>query len=110
MKIDYFFFSGDVVALAKVQGIEEVRDGISYMRIARLLVDFNLGSAAFNVVDQLKINNVFGQAMNKFLNENSKEIIEEMKPAARSSIAKHFQSFLNTAFTKVPMKSWLLDN
>ncbi|XP_051172801.1 protein takeout-like [Leptopilina boulardi] len=101
---------GDVAAIAKVQGVEEIRDGISYMRIARLIVDFNLDTAAFNVVDQLKINNVLGQAMNKFLNENAKEIIEEMKPAARSSIAKHFQTFLNTAFTKVPMNVWLRDN
>ena len=80
------------------------------MRIARLIIDFSLGRARFRVVDQLNGNNVIGQAMNQFLNQNAKEIIEEMRPAASSSIAKHFQSFLNTAFTKVPMKVWLHDN
>lgn len=47
--------------------------------------------------------------MNQFLNQNYKEIIDEMKPAASSSIAKHFMAFLNNAFTKIPMKVWLRD-
>ncbi|XP_033218844.1 protein takeout-like [Belonocnema kinseyi] len=107
---DFWAFFGEVAAIARVQGVEEIRDGVRYMKIARLLVDFSLGRARFRVVDQLNGNNVIGQAMNQFLNQNAKEIIEEMRPAASSSIAKHFQSFLNTAFTKVPMKVWLHDN
>lgn len=79
------------------------------MKIARLVVDFKLGSSRFKVADHLNGNNVIGQAMNQFLNDNSKEIIDEMRPAASASIAKHFKSFLNTAFTKVPLKVWLHD-
>lgn len=109
----FFNFSycttGDVEAIARVQGVEEIRDGVRYMRIARLLVDFSLGRARFRIIDQLNGNNVIGQAMNQFLNQNAKEIIEEMRPAASASIAKHFMSFLNTAFTKVPLKVWLHD-
>lgn len=101
--------TGDVQATARVQGIEEVRDGVRYMRIGRLLVDFRLERARFRVADELNGNNVIGQAMNQFLNQNAQEIIKEMRPAASSSIAKHFMSFLNTAFTKVPLKVWLHD-
>lgn len=79
------------------------------MRITRLLVDFTLGRARFHIADKLNGNNVIGQAMNQFLNQNYKEIIDEMRPAASSSIAKHFMGFLNTAFTKIPMKVWLHD-
>lgn len=79
------------------------------MRIARLLIDFSLGSARFRVHDRLMGNNVIGQAMNQFLNQHAREIIEEMRPAASASIAEHFMSFLNTAFTKVPLKVWLHD-
>lgn len=50
-----------------------------------------------------------GEAMNQFLNNNSEEIIKEMKPAATIAIAKHFKGFLNAAFTKLPMKLWLPD-
>ncbi|XP_043274338.1 protein takeout-like [Venturia canescens] len=106
---EFWALFGDVQAIARVQGIEEIRDGVRYMRIGRLLVDFSLGRARFRVADELNGKNVIGQAMNQFLNQNAKEIIEEMRPAASSSIAKHFMSFLNTAFTKVPLKVWLLD-
>lgn len=45
--------------------------------------------------------------MNQFLNNNANEIIDEMKPAAAVSIAKHFKGFLNSAFTKIPIDAWL---
>jgi len=47
--------------------------------------------------------------MNHFLNENANEIIDEMKPAASASIAKHFKSFLNQAFLQIPLRLWLRD-
>lgn len=50
-----------------------------------------------------------GEAINQFMNQNADEIIAEMKPAASLSIARHFKSFLNSAFLKVPMKIWLPD-
>lgn len=50
---------------------------------------------------------ISGEAMNQFLNNNAAEIIEEMRPAACVAIAKHFQAFLNAAFTKVPVDVWL---
>lgn len=92
-----------------MQGVEEVRDGIRYMKISRLLIDFSLSRARFRINDHLNGNNVIGQAMNQFLNQNMKEIIEEMRPAASSSIAKYFKDFLNTVFTKLPLKTWIRD-
>ncbi|XP_066598489.1 protein takeout-like [Prorops nasuta] len=106
---DFWALFGDVAAIARVQGVEELKDGVRYMRIGRLLVDFSLGRARFRIDDEINGNNVIGQAMNQFLNQNAKEIIEEMRPAASNSIAKHFQAFMNTAFTKLPMKVWLHD-
>lgn len=96
-------------ATARVQGVETIKDGVRYMTISRLLIDFSLGRARFRVVDQLNGNNVIGQAMNQFLNQNAKEIIEEMRPAASVSIGKHFKDFLNTAFSKLPLKVWMHD-
>lgn len=96
-------------ATVRGQGVETVRDGVRYMKISRLLVDFDLGRARFRVMDRLNGNNVIGQAMNQFLNQNAKEIIEEMRPAASASIAKHFKEFLNTAFNKLPLKVWMHD-
>lgn len=98
-----------ISAIARIQGVEFLRDNVRYMRISRMLVDFKLGKTAFRIDDALNRNNVIGQAMNQFLNENSNEIIEEMRKPASESIAKHFQGFLNQAFEKLPLKVWLRD-
>ncbi|XP_003398029.1 uncharacterized protein LOC126920399 [Bombus affinis] len=106
---EFWALFGDVQAIARVQGAEVIRDGIRYLEVARMLIDFSLGRARFRVVDQLNGDNVIGQAMNQFLNQNAKEIIEEMRPAASASIAKHFKNFLGKALTKIPLKVWLRD-
>lgn len=106
---DFWALFGDVAAIARAQGDVEIREGVRYMGITKLLIDFSLGRARFRINDELNGNNVIGQAMNQFLNQNAKEIIEEMRPAASASIAKHFLSFLNTGFTKIPLKVWLRD-
>ncbi|XP_003690199.1 uncharacterized protein LOC100868510 [Apis florea] len=106
---EFWALFGDVQAIGRIQGAEEIRDGVRYLKVARMLVDFGLGRARFRVVDQLNGDNVIGQAMNQFLNQNAKEIIEEMRPAASASIAKHFKNFLGKALNKVPLKVWLRD-
>ncbi|XP_070156915.1 protein takeout [Polyergus mexicanus] len=106
---NFWALFGDVEAIARIQGVEEVRNGIRYLNIVRLLIDFSLGRVRFRIMDHLNGNNVIGQAMNQFLNQNAKEIIEEMRPAASASIAKHFKEFLNTAFGKLPIKIWMHD-
>ncbi|XP_014471415.1 PREDICTED: protein takeout-like [Dinoponera quadriceps] len=100
---------GDVAAIARVQGVEEVKDGVRYLTIGKLLIDFKLGRIRFRVTDHLNGDNVIGQAMNQFLNQNAHEIVEELKPAASASIGKHFKDFLNIAFSKIPLKVWMHD-
>ncbi|KAG5323115.1 TAKT protein, partial [Acromyrmex heyeri] len=104
-----FPIQSDVKAIVRIQGVEEVKNGISYMKISRLLIDFSLGRARLRINDHLNGNNVIGQAMNQFLNQNIKEIIDEMRPAASSSIAKYFKDFLNAIFIKMPLKVWMHD-
>ncbi|XP_015174073.1 PREDICTED: uncharacterized protein LOC107065150 [Polistes dominula] len=106
---DFWALFGDIAAVARTQGAIQIRDGVRYIEFTKLLIDFSLGHARFRINDELNGNNVIGQAMNQFLNQHAKEIIEEMRPAASSSIAKHFLSFINTAFNKIPLKVWLND-
>ncbi|XP_017892818.1 uncharacterized protein LOC108632638 [Ceratina calcarata] len=106
---DFWALFDNVLAIGRIQGAEEIRDGIRYLKVARMLVDFSLARAQFRVIDQLNGDNVIGKAMNQFLNQNANEIIEEMRPAASSSIAKHFKDFLGKAMNKIPLKVWLHD-
>ncbi|XP_050541636.1 circadian clock-controlled protein daywake-like [Daktulosphaira vitifoliae] len=107
---DFWASFDNVTALAKLYGVEVKKDGVTFMKTERLGVGFKLESSDFKIKDYINRQNVIGEAMNVFLNENSAEIIEEMKPAASQAIGKHFKNFLNTAFLQIPMKVWLKDD
>ncbi|CAG9831391.1 unnamed protein product [Diabrotica balteata] len=109
---------GDFVALfTNVEGVGKIfgkeitnEAGVKFMKVDKLLVDFRLKKSRFRIKDIVNHGNLIGEAMNQFINANSKEIIKEMKPAASAAIASHFKSFLNRAFVKLPMQVWLPDS
>ncbi|XP_049857354.1 circadian clock-controlled protein daywake-like [Schistocerca gregaria] len=105
------FWAGfyDIAAVVRVFGKEVATDGEKFMRIDKLLVDFNLSKSRFRIKDFLNTGNVLGEAMNQFLNQNANEIIKEMKPAAAQSISRHFKEYLNVALLRVPIRIWLRD-
>ncbi|XP_025203960.1 circadian clock-controlled protein-like [Melanaphis sacchari] len=100
----------NVTALAKLYGVEVNKEGVKFMKTERLGIGFKLEKSDFKIKDSINMQNVIGEAMNVFLNENSAEIIEEMKPAASQAIGKHFKNFLNNAFLQIPLKVWLKDS
>lgn len=93
----------------RTQGVEEVKNGVRYMIFNRVLINFELSRAKFRIMDKQNGDNVLGQALNQFLNQNAKEIIEELKPAANLSISKVLKTFMNMAFSKIPLKVWMHD-
>lgn len=99
----------NITGIGKIYGVEVVKNDVVFMKTERLGVDFKLGKARFKIKDYINGNNVLGEAMNQFLNENAIEIVEEMKPAAAQAISKHFKNFLNGAFLQIPLKVWLKD-
>lgn len=100
---------GDLNLMIRLQGMEEVKNGVRYVIFNRVLINFELNRARFRIMDQQNGDNVINQALNQFLNQNAKEIIEELKPAASVSISKVLKNFLNMAFSKVPLKVWMHD-
>uniref|UniRef100_A0A1B6E265 Haemolymph juvenile hormone binding protein n=1 Tax=Clastoptera arizonana TaxID=38151 RepID=A0A1B6E265_9HEMI len=99
----------NITGLGKIYGVEVKKNGVSFMKTEKLGVDFRLGKSRFKIKDLINGNNVLGEAMNQFLNQNAAEIINEMKPAAAAAISKHFKNFLNAAFLQIPLKVWLKD-
>ncbi|KAJ8910906.1 hypothetical protein NQ315_003960 [Exocentrus adspersus] len=85
------------------------KNDVRHMKIEKMVVDFNVDKSRFKIRDAINHSNIIGEAMNRFLNNNSEEIIAEMKPAANSAIAKYFKNLLNKAFSKLPLKTWLPD-
>ncbi|KAI5714194.1 hypothetical protein M8J76_012679 [Diaphorina citri] len=106
---DFWAAFGNVTGLAKLYATEQLRNETKFMKTERLGIQFKLSKSNFKIKDFINRNNVIGEAMNIFLNQNAAEIIEEMKPAASAAIGKHFKSFLNAAFLQIPLKVWLRD-
>lgn len=104
---DFWASFNDVVAIVKIFGKEIERETVKYMSADRMQVDFKLKGSRFKVRDTVNHGSVIGEAMNQFLNNNAAEIIDEMRPAASAAIAKHFRTFLNGAFERIPIDVWL---
>lgn len=60
MKKKSHLFPVDITAIAKVYGKEVQREGISYMEIEKLAVDFTMKNARFKVKDNVNSANVLG--------------------------------------------------
>ncbi|KAK9503716.1 hypothetical protein O3M35_010218 [Rhynocoris fuscipes] len=105
----FWAFFSNITGLGRITGKEVIKSGVSFMKTERLSVDFKLNKARFQIKDHLNRNSIIGEAMNQFLNQNSHELIDEMKPAAAAAISKHFKAFLNAAFLQVPIPVWLKD-
>ncbi|CAD7091840.1 unnamed protein product [Hermetia illucens] len=99
----------NISAIAKLYGQEKIKNGKTYMYINKLGIDFTMKNARFKVEDKLNTQNILGEAINQFLNQNAKELIQEMRPTASQSIARLLQKILNTAFGKLEMSYWLHD-
>jgi hypothetical protein len=97
----------DISAIAKIYGKQVIRDEEAYMAVDKMVIDFVMKGARFKVKDQIA--QTLNEAINQFLNQNANEIIQEMRPAASQSIAKVFRGLLQKAFSKLPMRLWLLD-
>ncbi|XP_075236521.1 protein takeout-like [Lycorma delicatula] len=108
-KGDFWASFSNITGIGKIYGIEVKKNGVVFMKTERLGIDFKLGKSRFKIRDVLNNNNVLGEAMSQFLNQNANEIIEEMKPAAAQAISRHFKSFLNGAFLQIPLQVWLRD-
>lgn len=100
----------DISSIAKLYGKQvKGKDDVNYMNIEKLGVDFTLKNARFKVRDNVNTGNILGEAINQFLNQNANELVQEMRPAASQSISKLFKKILDSAFSHIPMDTWLLN-
>ena len=92
-----------------MQGVEETRDGVRYMRISQLGINFTETSARFRVNDEVN-GRRFSEALTNLFNRQAKLLINAVRPSASDNLAKHFTRLLNTGFPKLPLKVWLQDD
>lgn len=71
-------------------------------------VTFLIGGMRIHLDNLFNGNKVLGSSLNLFLNQNSNEIIAELRPDLESGLAHIFKGLWNNLFSKMPLKLWLL--
>ncbi|XP_072383759.1 protein takeout-like [Diabrotica undecimpunctata] len=73
-----------------------------YYNVKDFDINFDIGEAEIHFDDLFNGDKDLGEAMNMFLNDNWKQIANEIKPVLEDNIAMIFKKFANKIFHKYP--------
>ncbi|XP_031332049.1 protein takeout-like [Photinus pyralis] len=77
------------------------KKGKTYLEVSELKVDFVPKVGEFHFDNLFNGDQALGDSMNKMINENWKELFEEIKPGFDEIFSKLFQTTANSIFTKI---------
>lgn len=78
------------------------------IHIEEMKVTFLVGGMRIHLANLFNGNKVLGSSLNMFLNQNSNEVISELRPDLEHGLAEIFTGLWNNVFSKMPNKLWLL--
>ncbi|CAH1111899.1 unnamed protein product [Psylliodes chrysocephalus] len=82
---------------------EQIKKGDNiYYNVKDFYVNFDIGDAKIHLDDLFNGDKDLGEAMNLFLNDNWRQIANEIKPVLEDNIAMIFKKFANKIFHKYP--------
>lgn len=79
------------------------KKGQVYMKIRQYDIKLIPKKISFHFSNLFNGDKALGEQMNKFLNENSDIVFNELKPSYEQSFSLLFKDITNKIFTKVPM-------
>lgn len=83
------------------------RNGTEYLNAEDIDVDFNIGNASVHLDNLFGGDEELGTVMNRFLNENWREITAEIRPALSSSIANILREIARRLYEIYPIQQIL---
>ncbi|CAH1397712.1 unnamed protein product [Nezara viridula] len=81
---------------------EITKDGKKYYQIEKIPVAVVPKKVSFNFGNLFNGNKELGDNTNKFLNEHSEEILNELKPAMSKTLEKGYRIYINRILAKIP--------
>ncbi|CAA9997801.1 unnamed protein product [Nesidiocoris tenuis] len=87
----------------KVHGQPQEIDGKKYMIVDRLVFTFDVKHMTVEYKNLFSGDRNLGDTMNSFLNENWRDIVDELKPAIEAALSSHFQPLAEKVFNSVPI-------
>lgn len=84
------------------------RDGADYLDIQDVHIDISLQKLSMQFKDTLT-DNIIAQSVNHVMNENWREIFQELKPDFEKNIAGTLKQILKPFFDAIPYQSLFLE-
>lgn len=78
------------------------KNGKQYIQTERFNLDFDTSRLHINLENLFNGNKELGENMNQFLNQNWRDILNELKPAITFAVEELLKSIINRIFAKVP--------
>lgn len=90
------------VLVVKLKPKVITKNGKQYIQTERFNLDFDTSRLHINLENLFNGNKELGENMNQFLNQNWRDILNELKPAINFAIEELLKSIINRIFAKVP--------
>lgn len=102
-----FQYLADVDATVSMKHSVVQRNGTDYLKADDIYVDFNIGGASVYLDNLFSGDEELGGVMNRFLNENWREITAEIRPALASSIEHILREIAKRLYEIYPIQQIL---
>ncbi|KAE8747576.1 hypothetical protein FOCC_FOCC005736 [Frankliniella occidentalis] len=93
----------DPVLRADIRGVPVKRGSETFFNVTTFAFTLETKKLSLNFENLFNGNKELGSTMNHFLNENSAEVLKELKPAISDGFGEVFKQIANRVFSKVPL-------
>lgn len=102
-----FLVSADIDATVSMTADVIQSAGKDHFKINDIGVEFNIGGASVQLTNLFNGDEELGAAMNKFLNENWREVTAEIRPALAKAIEDILRAITSRLFDIYPLEQIL---
>lgn len=97
---DLIFDNADLIVKYKPKVI--LKNGKQYIQTERFQLDFDTTRLHIKLENLFNGDKALGDNMNQFLNENWRDILNELKPAITFAVEEILKGIINRIFMKIP--------
>ena len=97
-----FYFPENMEITIKFSGKLTEIEGKEYFQVKKLKTDFTTTKFRIRLNNLFNGDKALGETMNKFLNDNWKDILPEIKPSINHSYGKVFVKIISSVFSTIP--------
>lgn len=86
------------------------KKGKGYIQTEKFQLEFDTTRMQINLENLFNGDKALGDNMNQFLNENWRDILNELKPAITFAVEEILKGIINRIFSKIPYEDVFLPN